>query len=420
MTMATAAISNPDPDRFVYDPFAPDVMRDPFPYYKVLREKYPIYRLEQYDAWAISRYEDILKILTDPDAHLTTTEGTLISPAIFRRHNRGKVPAPRLYPMDMFPNLPSPYYEQVRQAAIGPLRPFAVSQLEDFIRDRVRQRLDELIARGRFNATVEFGGYISSGVACQLAGLALSDAPRLLDLVNRSTTRDPELGGMSEDYAATAAQLLGMLADLARSRRKAGADGSNRMVDGLLNLEINGRHLTDEESASHLIVIMVGATETLPKVVGAGLMQLWRHPQQRAEVAADLRTNVPIAFEEMLRYGAPAQWFSRTIIDHPYTIRNHTLMPGHRVIILFASANRDERAFERADQFIWNRKMENHLAFGYGMHFCVGVHVARLEGRIMVEEVLRRIPNYEIDEANTRRVISDFQLGWMQVPLVVR
>ncbi len=420
MTMATAAISNPDPDRFVYDPFAPDVMRDPFPYYKVLREKYPIYRLEQYDAWAISRYEDILKILTDAQAHLTTTEGTLISPALFRRHNSGKVPRPRLNPIDMFPNLPSPYYEQIRQSAIGPLRPFAVSELEGFIRDRVRKRLDELIERGRFNATVDFGGYVSSGVACRLAGLPLSDAPRLLELVNRSTTRNPDLGGMSDEYAETAAQLLGMLADLARSRRKAGADGSNRMVDGLLNVEIEGRHLTDEEIAGHLIVIMVGATETLPKVVGAGLLELWRHPEQRAEVIADLPVNVPIAFEEMLRYGAPAQWFSRTVVDHPYAIRGCTLMPGHRVIILFASANRDERAFEHADRFIWNRKMENHLAFGYGMHFCVGVHVARLEGRIMVEEVLRRIPDYEIDEANARRVISDFQLGWMEVPLIVR
>ncbi len=418
--MAIGAINHLDSEGFVYDPFAPDVMRDPFPYYQVLREKYPVYRLEQYDAWAISRYEDVLKILTDPQAHLTTTEGTLMSPSMFRRLNAGIVAAPRLNPMDIFANMPSPYYEQVRQSAIGPLRPYAVSELEGFIRARVRERLDELIPRGRFNATVDFGGYVSAGTACRLAGLPLSEAPRLLELVNRSTTRNPERGGFSDDYPETAAQLMGMLVDLARSRRKAGADGSNRMVDGLLNLEIDGRHLTDEEIAGHLIVIMVGATETLPKVVGAGLLELWRHPEQRAQVAADLKTNVPIAFEEMLRYGAPAQWFTRTVVDHPYTIHGHTLMPGHRVIILFASANRDERAFENADQFIWNRKMENHLAFGYAMHFCVGVHVARLEGRIMIEEALRAIPDYEIDEAQARRVISDFQLGWMEVPLVVR
>jgi cytochrome P450 len=417
--MASAAISSLDPEAFVYDPFAPDVMRDPFPYYKVLRDRYPIYRIEQYDAWAISRYEDILKLLTDPQAHLTTTEGTLISPSTFRRHNGGRVPPPRLNPIDMFPNLPSPYYEQVRQSAIGPLRPHAVAQLEGFIRERVRQRLDELIPQRRFNATVDFGGYVSSGTACQLIGLPLAQAPLLLQLVNRSTTRDPEHGGPSNEFQDLSRQLMEMLAGVVRSRRQAGADGSNRMVDGLINLEIAGRHLSDEEIAWHLIVIAVGATETLPKVVGAGLLELWRNPDQRAQVLADLKNHVPIAFEEMLRYGAPAQWFSRTVVDHPYTIGGHTLMPGHRVIILFASANRDERAFENADRFIWNRKMDGHLAFGYGMHFCVGVHVARLEGRIMVEELLRAIPDYEIDESNARRVISDFQLGWMQVPLFI-
>jgi cytochrome P450 len=117
---------------------------------------------------------------------------------------------------------------------------------------------------------------------------------------------------------------------------------------------------------------------------------------------------------------APAQWFTRTLVDNPCTLRGHVLKPGHRVIILYASANRDERVFENPDEFIWNRKMEDHLAFGYGMHFCVGVHVARLEGRIIIEEVLRRIPAYEIDEGQARRVISDFQLGWTEVPLIVR
>jgi len=417
--MALGATSNLE-QKFVYDPFAADVMRDPFPYYKVLREKYPIYRLEQYDAWAISRYEDVLKILTDPQAHLTTTEGTLMSPSIMRRHNSGIVPPPRLDPMDIFPNLPSPYYEQIRQSALGPLRPFAVNELEDFIRARVRERLDELIPKGRFNATVEFGGYVASGITCRLAGLPLSQSARLLELVNRATTRNPEKGGFADDYADTSRQLVAILTDLSHSRREAGADGSNRMVDGLLNLEIEGRHLTDDEVAGELVSIIVGATETLPKVVGAGLMELWRHPQQRAEVLDDIKTNAPIAFEEMLRYGAPAQWFTRTVVDHPYTIRGQTLKPGHRVIILYGSANRDERAFENADEFHWNRSMENHLAFGYGMHFCVGVHVARLEGRIMIEEVLSRIPNYEIDESQARRVISDFQLGWMEVPLIVR
>ncbi len=407
-------------NNFVYSPFAADVLRDPYPYYKVLRDKYPIYWLEQYDAWVISRYQDIQKLLSDPQAHLTTTEGTLMSPSMMRKRNSGVVPPPRLNPLDIFPNLPSPYYEQIRQSAIGPLRPHAVGQLEEFVRARVRERLDELIARGRFNATVEFGGYIAAGTTCRLAGLPISEAPHLLEIVNRSTARNPDKGGFTDDYPEAAAQLFALLTDLARSRREAGADGSNRMVDGLLGLKIEGRGMTDVEVASQLVSIIVGATETLPKVVGAGLLELWRHPEQRTQVLADLKRNVPIAFEEMLRFGAPAQWFTRTVVNKPYTLAGHTLMPGHRVIILYASANRDERVFDNPDEFRWNRQMEDHLAFGFGMHFCVGVHVARLEGRIMLEELLSRIPDYEIDESQARRVCSDFQLGWMEVPLVVR
>ena len=164
-------------------------MRDPYPYYKVLREKYPVYWLEQFDAWAISRYADILQILTDSDAHLTTTEGTLMNPSIMRRHNSGKVPPPRLES--------ARYLSQSAQSLLrtdSPVRdrPAAaltpVAQLEKFVRTRVRERLDELIPRGRFNATVDFGGYVAAGTTCVLAGMpvvrgaALARRSQSLDL----------------------------------------------------------------------------------------------------------------------------------------------------------------------------------------------------------------------------------------------
>ena len=209
-------------DNFAYSPFAIDVMRDPYPYYKILRDKYPVYWLEAYDAWAISRYNDIQQLLSDPQAHLTTTEGTLMSPSMMRKRNAGVVPAPHLNPLDIFPNLPSPYYEKIRQSAIGPLRPYAVGQLENFIRTRVRERLDELIPRGRFNATVEFGGYVAAGTTCQIAGIPLAKAPHLLDVVNRATARDPEKGGFAADYPETFNQLFAILIELVPAAARPG------------------------------------------------------------------------------------------------------------------------------------------------------------------------------------------------------
>jgi cytochrome P450 len=151
--------------------------------------------------------------------------------------------------------------------------------------------------------------------------------------------------------------------------------------------------------------------------VSGGLLELWRYPEQRAAVAS-LPAHCATAFEEMLRYGAPLQWVGRTVTS-PVVVAGTPMAPGERVLLLLASANRDEREFEDPDQFRWDRPMPRHLAFGYGMHFCVGHHVARLEGRVLLEELLDRIPHYEIDVEGALRPPSEFQVGYTAMPLVV-
>jgi cytochrome P450 len=167
-----------------------------------------------------------------------------------------------------------------------------------------------------------------------------------------------------------------------------------------------------------LAVVLFGGVETLPKVVSHGLIELWRRPDQRRQVAAD-PANGATAFEEMLRYCAPAQWFSRTV-KRPITIAGQELGVGHRIFPLLMSANRDEREFDDPDEFRWNRPIRRHLAFGQGQVFCPGNHLARLEGRILVEELLARVPDYEIDLEAARRPPSSFQWGWRTVPMVVK
>jgi cytochrome P450 len=206
--------------------------------------------------------------------------------------------------------------------------------------------------------------------------------------------------------------------EVVRARRAAGADGRYPLIDGLLEYRLMGRALTDEEiSGSVLATVLFGGVETLPKVVAHGLMELWRHPDQRRQVRAD-PANCARAFEEMLRYCAPAQWFSRTV-RHPITIAGQELGTGHRIFPLLMSANRDEREFDDPDAFQWDRPITRHLAFGQGQCFCIGSHVARLEGRILVEELLSRVPEYDIDIDAAVRPPSSFQWGWRAVPLVV-
>ena len=156
----------------------------------------------------------------------------------------------------------------------------------------------------------------------------------------------------------------------------------------------------------------------MPKIVAHGLWELGRRPDQMAAVRADLDANVPVAREEMIRYCAPAQWFARTL-RKPFTIHDTTIEPGQRIITLLASANRDEREYADPDEFVWNRPIERLLAFGRGQHFCLGVHLARLEIAIMVTEWLKRVPDCRIVSEAASRPPSSFQWGWNNIPVEV-
>jgi cytochrome P450 len=172
------------------------------------------------------------------------------------------------------------------------------------------------------------------------------------------------------------------------------------------------------EAAVQMLGVFIGGTETVPKIVAHGLWELGRRHDQMAAVRADLDANVPVAREEMIRYCAPAQWFARTV-RKPFTVHGATIKPGQRIITLLGSANRDEREYPDPDEFRWNRPIERLLAFGRGQHFCLGVHLARLEIAIMVTEWLKRVPDWRIVSDAASRPPSSFQWGWNNIPVEV-
>ena len=167
-----------------------------------------------------------------------------------------------------------------------------------------------------------------------------------------------------------------------------------------------------------MLCIFIGGTETVPKIVAHGLWELSQRPEQLAAVRADPAANVPIAREEMIRFCAPAQWFARTA-RRPFSIHGQTIEPGQRIITLLASANRDEREYPEPDAFIWDRPIRRSLAFGRGQHFCIGYHLARLEVAVLLQEWLRRVPDYAIRGEAAARLPSSFQWGWNKIPVEV-
>jgi cytochrome P450 len=405
-------------DAFRYDPFASEVMANPLPFYQVLRDQYPVYYAEQYDAFFLSRFADAWDFLTQSGNTFVANEGTVFHPDVLRARHTGTAPSdPPTTPLASHLNYGSPVYEDVRQAHGRPMRPGAVRRLEPFIRSVVRQRLDELLPRGRFDLTQEFAGIVSASTICHLFHIPLEQAKDVLATINALTRTDNDTHGI-EPAGDLHRRLVGFVIPQVSARRAAGADGDWPLVDGMLELRVDGRALSDEEIAGNLMCVFVGGTETLPKVVAHGLMELWRHPGQLAAVRRDPAANSAAAFEEMLRFCGPAQWFGRTCRTET-TVAGQRVRPGQRVIYLTQSANRDPREFADPEEFSWNRPIPRTLAFGLGQHFCIGVHVARLEGRIMLEEFLGRVDGYEIDLDGAVRHPSSFQWGYNVMPVTI-
>ena len=401
---------------FHYDPFSPRAMNDPLPLYAELRDHHPVYYMPEYDTFAISRFEDVYQVLGDATDTFQSTEGSIPSPARLRIHFDGAMPLPPTNPIGLHTAHPSTVHGPIRQAHGRPLRPKSVARLADDIRALVDAKLDELLPRGEFDVVQDFAGIVAATVMCSLFRIPTTRAREILDTVNASTRTDPEHGGM--DFAALTATIQGLIQPVVATRRAEGADGSFPLVDGLLEHRIDGRGLGDEEIARQLIGVMVGGTETLPKLFAHGLMELWRAPDQLASIRADPVANSHRAFEEMLRYCGPAQWFMRAV-HKPVEVAGVSMRPGQRVQLLIQSANRDPREFDDPDAFRWDRDIPRTLAFGHGPHFCIGVHLARLEGRLLLEQWLRRVDDYEVLEENAQRPPSSFQWGWTHVPVRV-
>lgn len=406
-----------DTGGFNYDPFAPEVMANPLPFYEVLRRDHPAYYSEKYDTFFFSRFADVVEMLDYVDNSFLATESSLpMADFLAGRHNSAAPPVPPHDPFPMAQQLGQPIYGEVRRAHGKPLRPNAVLALRDWVRGQVDQRLDRLLPQKRFDLIKDFTGPISASVILHLFNMPLELADQALELVNAGSRRDGEYGKV--DPMEAAARVVAFYAPYVRARAEAGHDGSVPLIDGMFDFRIDGRPLTVEEITPQLVCAFIGGVETTPKITAAGLMELEGHPDQLAQVRADLATNVPKAAEEIIRYCAPAQWFLRTA-HKPVTVAGQEIRPGQRAVFIVASALRDEREFDRPNDFIWDRKIEHVLSFGHGIHYCIGVHLARMEVQVMIERFLERVPSYRIDREKLVRYPSSFQWGWNEIPVEI-
>jgi cytochrome P450 len=397
-----------------YDPFSVAVMTDPYPVYRELRARHRVVPLPAYDAVALTRFDDVWRVLTDRD-RFSIFEGPVFHrDALLRHHDHAPDPTvPN--PVPTFSMLDPPVHTQLRQAMLGPFRPRAVAPMGDTVRACARERLDLLAAREEFDVRHDYASPVAAQVAALQLGFPVEDAELLVGWVNAFVARDPDVPGISEAGQVAHVELHEYLVDLVAERRATRGDGSTDLIDALA--DHTGPHgpLSDSEIATQLSTLFIGGSETLPKTVAGGAYELWRAPDQRAALV-ERPAAIGGAFEEMLRHQLPLQFVGRTLtVDSD--VAGVAMRAGQRVVLLLICANRDEREFDDPERFDAARAIDRHLGFGHGVHVCIGAHVARLEGTVLVEELLARHPDYEVVEDGLAREIAEFHVGWARMPI---
>ncbi len=386
-----------------YNPFSDDVVKgDPLPIYKQLRDEAPAYYLEQYDTWALSRFEDIWKASADMKK-LTAQAGTTSA------HLLTKV-----QPVTpMINNMDAPDHTRLRGAFRKPFAAPEVAKLEPMIRKIASDQLDAARDAGTVDVMHGMTAHVAVTVACTISGLPPEDGPFLNDLVWRFFKREEGHDGATEAGLSAMTEMFGYFHGQIAARRKAGP--KNDVLQTLLEFEQNGERLEDDAVASHLAMLIIGGSETFPKTFANIVRRLWEHPDQRRMVVED-PSLIPDAYNEGLRYDMPTQFLMRQV-KQPCQFGGADMQPGQGVMFLYLSGNHDEREFPDPDRFDILRRPPRILSFGYGPHSCLGVNVARLEGRLCLEELLSRHPEYEVDLEGSERLLTEFVQGFWKLPI---
>ena len=389
-----------------YDPWDVEIDLDPYPTYRRLRDEAPVYYNERHDFWGISRYADVDAALRDP-ARLSSAKGDILE----------VVKTDPVMPPGVFINEDPPLHTIHRALVSRAFMPKRIKAVEDKVRAFCVACLDPLVGSEHFDFVQDLGAELPMRTIGMLVGIPDADQPAVRAQAHRVLRNKPgEPLPVRKDHYFDG----DMFTDYVAWRTK---NPSDDLITELLSVEFEDetgktRRLTTEELLILLAVIAGAGVETTGRLFGWMGKVLGEHPDQRQQLVED-RSLVPNAIEELLRYEPPGPHVARYVAAGDVEFHGQRVPAGSALLIMLASANRDERHFENADRFDINRRPGGHLTFGRGAHFCLGAPLARLEGRIALEEVLNRFPKWDIDIENARRSRTSTVRGWDSMPAIV-
>jgi cytochrome P450 len=382
----------------VYDPFMSDVVEgDPHPLYAQLRERAPRLFIERYNAWFFSTFEDVWNL--SKRAELSVAGGITPTQLLLGA-------APNEF---MVSQMDPPNHTLYRTALNALFKPGAAQALEEAMRAEARSLLRGIRSAGGGDLLMEYAGPLAVAVGCWLSGLPREDVPQLMRWTNHFFHRRPDKPGDTEVGARAGGEMIAYITTLLAEVR-----GGRRTAGGALGLLLDEQRrdpsITDDHIVFIVLNLQIGAGDTVPKSIAAAFHRLWQLPGQRAALRADRELALP-AFLEAVRFDMPTQMQGRTVTER-FMLDDIVIEAGQKTMFLFASANRDAAEFGDPDSYRIDRNNKRTLGFGNGIHRCLGVHVAQLEGRVALEEALAVLPDYAVDTAASNHHRTEYVKGW--------
>ena len=387
----------------LYDPFDPVFHQDPYPSYRRLRDEDPVHRTPR-GYWVLSRFEDVFGAAIDSSTYSSAQGLTFEEDEIIKLGLK-----PTMVMMDR------PRHSTFRRLISKGFTPRRVADLEPSVRDFVRRRVAELSEAGAADLVEVLAGPLPSFVVASYLGVPEADRQQFGvwgdAIVDANAT-----GNTVRDAGEAVAGLYGYFTELVGRRRR---QPGNDMLSDLVTARVDGRPLELDEILGYCFVMIAGGNDTASGLLAGSAALLSEHPGQRRLLVEDPGL-LDGAVEELLRLTSPVQGLSRTTTQ-AVELHGVHIPHGSKVHLLYGSANRDEREFgPTADDCDLTRTFRRMMSFGNGPHHCIGAAAARLQGRVVIEELLRAMPDFVVDRAGGRLAPGPFVRRYQSLPIRAR
>ncbi|HLG88661.1 MAG TPA: cytochrome P450 [Alphaproteobacteria bacterium] len=384
------------------DPYDHAFHEDPYPYYRALRENEPVYYNEERRVWLLTKWEDVRNAFRDFKTFISTGGVAL-------EDNASEV-----LPYPMFITTDPPDHTRQRHLLAPLMVPEKLEPLGDYTRRRTIELLQPHLPTGKFDFVADLAAFLPMDVISNLTGVPAADRDKVRGWADDLIIREDKQGDLSQRNIQGYMNLAGYFEEHT-AKQAAGALDSDKygLLGTMLKAEAKGQ-MDHKEVVGALILLAIAGNETTTKLIGNLAYHLWKNPDQRRMVVENPKL-IGNAVEEVLRLDGSSQIIAR-VVARDVEIRGKVIKAGSRVGLCIISANRDEAKFPNPDKFDITRASRDHMAFGFGLHSCLGAALARLEVRIVFEEILRRIPDYEIDPSGLKLAHSPSVRGFTNVP----